>query len=265
MVCQASNFNIDSAAATPRLRWEAHALRRRARLRRLLVGSTLLLILASGVAWMCFQYVPSWYQPVWLSRAQTEMVRSRAERTFEQVSSSMVRGEPFSLTLTALQINEILAAQRLIWPAATAGLGRGFTAPCVNIKPDQIKLGLRYRWGQIQSVLSVELWVRNTQSGLVLEAKSAKAGVLPVPLGLLAPSARSTAQASASTRQPAQASPGAEPETLADALDGLLNYGQTVSLSKTFRWPNGDVPFQITELVLNHDSLTLQILPLRGY
>ncbi len=265
MVCQASNFNIDSAGASPRLRWEEHALKRRTWLRRLLVGSAFLLMLTSGVAWMCFQYIPSWYQPVWLSRAQTEFVRSRAERTFEEVSSSMVRGEPFSLTLTALQINEMLAAQRLIWPAATAGLDRGFTAPCVNIEPDQIKLGLRYRWGQIQSVLSIELWVRNTQPDLVLEAKSAKAGALPVPLGLLASRAGSDYQASAAARQPAQASPGAESETLADALDGLLNYGQAVSLSKTFRWPNGDVPFQITGLVLDRDQLTLQLLPLRGY
>lgn len=264
MVCQASNFNIDSAAATPRLRWEAHALKRRARLRRLLVGSTLLLIIASGVAWMCFQYIPSWYQPVWLSRAQTEMVRSRAERTFEQVSSSMVRGEPFSLTLTALQINEMLAAQQLIWPAATAGVGRGFTAPCVKIEPDQIKLGLRYRWGQIQSVLSIELWIRNTQPGLALEAKSARAGSLPVPLGLLSP-AGSALEASGSTRQPAQAGPAAEPDTLINALVGLLNDGKPVSLSKAFRWPNGDIPFQITDLLLDRDRLTLRLLPLRRY
>lgn len=265
MVCQAGNFNIDSAAAIPRLRWEAHALKRRARLKRLLVGSALLLITSSGVAWMCFQYIPSWYQPVWLSRAQTEMVRSRAERTFEEVSSSMVRGEPFSLTLTALQINEMLAAQQLIWPAATAGLGREFTAPCMKIEPDQIKLGLRYRWGQIQSVLSIELWIRHTEAGLVLGAKSARAGALPVPLSLLAPPARSAAQASASARQPSRASQGTKPETFVDALDGLLNYGQPMSLSKTFRWPNGDVPFQITDLGLHHDWLTLQILPLRGF
>ncbi len=89
------------------------------RLRRIAPLLLVLTLICCACSWLSFQHIPGWYRPLWLTRAQAEAVRSEAERSFESTTEKMLAGRPFSVTFTTRQINEMLAAQQLLWPAAT--------------------------------------------------------------------------------------------------------------------------------------------------
>ena len=124
-------------------------------------GALIFSVVGLAVAWLFFQHIPAWYRPIWLSRNEAEAVREQAEQIFEVVTEKMVAGEPFSITFTARQINELLSVQELIWPMGATWLDSGFESPYVDIRENHLNLGMRYRWGQIQSILSLKLTAMN--------------------------------------------------------------------------------------------------------
>ncbi len=217
--------------------------------------------IAAAGAWLSFQRIPPWYRPLWLTRAQAETVREKAEQTFEMASGKMVAGEPFSVSLSEQQINDMLSAQQVIWPAALSSLGPGLTDPCVDVAPGSIKVGLRWRKGEIQTVLNNRLVLRAEDGELTLKSAGARAGSLPIPASTIwerfvgRPTTRNTVHAAA---QPA---PG-QADPLTGALHRLLVAGEPLSLTGVFYWPNGDIPFTISDLKLQQDRITVSVLPL---
>ncbi len=217
--------------------------------------------IAIAGAWLSFQRIPPWYRPLWLTRAQAETVREEAEQAFELASGKMVAGEPFSVSFSEQQINDMLSAQQVIWPAALASLGPQLTDPCVDVEPGHVKVGLRWRRGEIQTVVSNRLVLRKADGELTLKSAGARAGSLPIPASTIwarfvdRPATGNTAHGVA---QPAPDQAG----TLTGALRRLLVAGEPVSLAGVFYWPNGDIPFTISDLKLQQDRITVSVLPL---
>ncbi len=217
--------------------------------------------IAAAGAWLTFQRIPAWYRPLWLTRAQAETVREEAEQTFEMASGKMVAGEPFSVSFSERQINDMLSAQQVIWPAALSSLGPQFTDPCIDVEPGHIKVGLRWRRGEIQTVLNNRLVLQEADGALTLKSADARAGSLPIPASTIwerlvdRPATGDTAHAAA---QPAPR----QADTLSGALHRLLVAGETLSLAGVFYWPNGDIPFTITDLEFQQDRITVSVLPL---
>ncbi len=217
--------------------------------------------IAAAGAWLTFQRIPAWYRPLWLTRAQAETVREEAEQTFEMASGNMVAGEPFSISFSEQQINGMLSAQQVIWPAALSSLGPQFTDPCVDVEPGHIKVGLRWRRGEIQTVLNNRLVLREADGGLTLKSAGARAGSLPFPASTIwerfvdRPATESAAYVAG---QPAPR----RADTLSAALHRLLVAGEPLSLDGVFYWPNGDIPFTISDLELQRDRITVSVLPL---
>ncbi len=219
------------------------------------------LFIAAAGAWLSFQRIPPWYRPLWLTRAQAETVREEAERTFEMASSKMVAGEPFSVSFSEQQINDMLSAQNVIWPAALAFLGQQLTYPCVDIEPGHMKIGLRWRRGEIQTVLHDRLELRKTDGTLTLTSAGARAGSLPLPASMIWEHFVDRRAEGNTTHLAAQAAPS-KPDTLSDALHRLVVAGESLSLAGVFYWPNGDIPFTISDLELQQDRITVSVLPL---
>jgi len=236
-------------------------LQRFARFKRFaLVAAGGLLIAAAG-AWLSFQHIPPWYRPLWLTRAQAEIVREEAEQTFEMASGKMVAGVPFSVSFSEQQINDMLSAQQVIWPAALSSLGPGLTDPCVDIEPGHIKVGLRWRSGEIQTVLNNRLVLRKENGELILKSAGARAGSLPIPASTIWERLADRPATGHTTHVAAQPAPR-QPDTLTGALHRLLVAGEPLSLAGVFYWPNGDIPFTISDLEVQQDRITLSVLPL---
>lgn len=235
----------------------------RGRAKRIAKGTVVLLVVGVVVAWMCFQHIPAWYQPVRLSADQAETVRRQLQQTYETASQKMVAGEAFSLTFTALQINEMLSAQQVIWPAATQWLDPRLSAPSVNIKEDRVTVGMRCRWGQVQSVLSLRLALRGGEDDLAVSVVSAGAGSLRVPVWLISKRwlALQEHRPISAFEKKGQAEAPASPDA---AWRHALIQSESISLAGTYRWPNGGIPYKISGLDLHTDRLTLHVLPLSG-
>ena len=219
------------------------------------------LLIALAGAWLGFQRIPPWYRPLWLTRAQAETVREEAEHSFELASGKMVAGAPFSVSFSEQQINDILSAQQVIWPAALSSLGPGLTDPCVDLEPGYINVGLRWRRGEIQTVLNNRLVLQKADGELTLNSAGARAGLLPIPASTIwkrLVDRSATGNTAHLTPQPALR----QPDTLSDALHRLLVAGKPLSLAGVFYWPNGDIPFTIADLVLQQDRITVSVLPL---
>lgn len=230
--------------------------------KRIALGMLTLLSMALAVGWMYFQHIPAWYRPLWLTRAQAEAACDEAEQTFEIVSRKMVAGQPFSITLTTRQINEMLSAQQILWPAATAWLDPRFGAPCVDIEADRIKVGLRCRWGRIQSVLSVQLAAQVQDNQLVINVLSTHAGSLPVPASAVSRQYFRSQNAAGDAVPAATPSAAQAVDPLVAVIRQLLLESESITLADTLWWPNGDIPFQVSDISLKPDSVTIRLVPL---
>ncbi len=217
--------------------------------------------IATAVAWLSFQRIPPWYHPLWLTRAQAETVREEAERTFERASGKMVAGEPFSVSFSEQQVNDMLSAQQVIWPAALSSLGPGLTDPCVDVEPGYIEVGLRWRRGEIQTVLNNRLVLRKADGERTLKSAGARAGSLPIPASTIWERFVDRPATGYAAHIAAQPAPD-QADTLTGALQRLLLAGEPLSLAGVFYWPNGDIPFTISDLVLQQDRITVSVLPL---
>ena len=236
-------------------------LQRFSRFKRFALVSAGGLLIAAAGAWLSFQRIPPWYRPLWLTRAEAETVREEAEQTFELASGKMVAGEPFSISFSERRINDMLSAQQVIWPALLSSLGPGFAEPCVDVEPGHVKVGLRWRRGEIQTVLNNRLVLQKADGELTLKSAGTRAGSLPIPASTIwecfvdRPAMKSEAGVAG---QPAPR----RADTLTAALHRLVVAGEPLSLAGVFYWPNGDIPFTISDLVLQQDRLTVSVLPL---
>ena len=209
-------------------------LLRRRKLVAALAASAVMVCMAA--AWLAFQYIPRWYHQPVLSRSASPDLQVRLEETFEQVSQLMARGETFTLSFSARQLNDILAAQPRLWPAAAQWLGQGLQHPCVRILDERLDVGIRWRWGELKSILNVSVGLGIDGHALFAELHGAGAGVLPLPAVWLI-------------------------SHLDRPYDDLRLEGARVLVPNEFNWPNGDIPFVLRGIELADERLTLTIEP----
>jgi hypothetical protein len=236
-------------------------LHRLVRFKRFSVVAVAVCFITAASAWLSFQHIPPWYRPLSLTRAQAETVREEAERTFELVSAKMVAKAPFSVSFSEKQINDTLSAQQVIWPAMLSSLGPLLTGPCVEIEPGHVRVGLRWRKGEVQTIVNNRLVPEEADGVLSLRSAGTRAGSLPIPASaiwsqLVGRPATRNAAGSAAQPDPRQV------DSLSGALHRLVVAGEPMSLADVFYWPNGDIPFRISDVELQIDRVTISVLPL---
>ena len=183
------------------------------------------------------------------------------KRIFEMASGKMVAEEPFAVSFSERQINDMLSAQQVIWPAALSSLGPRLTDLCVDVEPGHIRVGLRWRRGEIQTVLNNRLVLLRTDGELTLKSTRARAGSLPIPASTLWKRFVDRPPSEGSACVDEKPAPH-QADTLGGAWHRLLVAGEPVSLAGVFYWPNGDIPFTISDVVLQQDRITVSVLPL---
>ncbi len=191
-----------------------------------------------ATAWMAFQYIPKWYHQPILSRSAERDVQLRLEETFERISQMMAQGERFTLSFSARQLNDILAAQPRLWPAASQWLGKNLQHPCLRITDHKIELATRLRWGEIKSIVHVSVGLGVEGHAVVGRLYGAGAGLLPLPAGWIA--------SRMCPREP---------------HDGMHFDGARLVIDNEFNWPNGDIPFVVREIDLVDERLALTLEP----
>ena len=236
-------------------------LQRFVRFKRLALVAVGGVLIAAAGAWLSFQHIPPWYRPLWLTGTQAQAVREEAEQTFEMASGKMVAGAPFSVSFSEQQINDMLSAQQVIWPAALSALGPGLADPCVDVEPGHIKIGLRWRRGEIRTVLNNRVVLQEADGELTLKSAGARAGSLPIPASTIWERFVDRPATGNTTPLAAQPAPR-RVDTLSGALYRLLVDGKPLSLAGVFYWPNGDIPFTISDLQLQRDRITVSLQPL---
>lgn len=238
------------------------SLRRRQRLKRWVYRAGAVLAVLGAVAWLCFQHIPQWYQPLWLSSDEVEEVRAEAEQTFQSITRQMAAGEPFSVALTVRQINEMLSAQQIIWPAAIGKLDPRLSCPWIGLESNELRVGMRCRWGEVQSILSLRVAVGLADERLMVRVVSVGAGSLPVPGRLVARHLLGEAErSSAVPSSTAQSAPTASAEWM-QPLKSLLTKGECTAETEVLWWPSGEIPFRIGELDIDRDRIAVRVVPL---
>ncbi len=234
----------------------------RARLgKSLALAGLLLATMGCAALWLCFQYIPGWYQPIYLSHAEVESVRSQAEQTFEAVTQKMIAGELFSITLSARQLNEMLSAQQVLWPAAADWLDPRLTTPCVAISRDHLMIGMRFHQGQTRSILSARIRPELLGGYVSLTLEDVRAGRLPVPLEVVS-SRIFPAPTLTGSALGAQARPESNSSGVGKIVQALLKDGGRTRLEDELVWPNGEIRFRIVSLSLAENCVTLSVQPL---
>ncbi len=219
-------------------------------LKRAVAGGAVLVFLATLLAWLCFQHVPAWYRPLWLTHTEVEAVGREAQQAFELISQKMAGGRAFSVTLDDRQINRMLAARRVIWPASTDWLPADLRTPCVALAGEQVMVGLRWRRGEVQSILSAAVRLSADDQHLAIALGSARAGALPLPLAALR----------RLRGRPAEAAPGATRSGSQIGAD-LLHARPAAAVSNEFVWPNGKIRFRVTDIAVDGSTLRVRVCP----
>ena len=129
--------------------------------------------------------------------------------------------------------------------------------PCVDIEADRIKLGVRYQWGEVQSILNVGVAPVVEDDTLRLKLLAFRAGSLPLPRTLVA--RRITIDPLPHPDE------GSEILLNVQALFEQLFTGKDeLNVPNEFTWPNGEIRFQIAGIVMEDKCITLRIEPLHG-
>jgi hypothetical protein len=162
----------------------------------------------------------------------------------------MVAGKPFTVRFTARELNELLIARHWLWPGADRWMGP-LRTPYMHITTDGMQFGARHHWGNIQSVVSIDLSAEPSPDHLILRIDGVHIGSMHMPLSL------------ATANLDLEAGPDAQDASdLERIFVGLLKDGESVAVTNRFSWPNGNIPFRIDHIDLGRDDVTFGIHPL---
>jgi len=235
-------------------------LKRRRQLQRGLLAATALVVIGSGISCLYLQHIPGWYQPLWLSQVEIDTAQDKLEQIFEAISQQMVEGEEFSVAFTTRQLNEMLSVQQVAWPAATDWMDPHMKTPCIAISRDRLALGLRYQWGNIQSILSLDLKPRVCGEQLNIDIQALRAGSMLLPKALITNKLANPDNPQETSKRSLKT--GSSYDTVLKNIAQQLQIDEnSLVIENLFDWPNGEIPFAVTALTLDDDSITLHILP----
>ena len=115
--------------------------------------------------------------------------------------------------------------------------------------------------GEIRTVLNNRVVLQEADGELTLKSAGARAGSLPIPASTIWKRIVDRPATGNTTPLAAQPAPR-RVDTLSGALHRLLVDGEPLSLAGVFYWPNGDIPFTISDLQLQRDRITVSLQPL---
>lgn len=206
---------------------------------------------SAAAVWMVFQHVPAWYQPRGLSRAEIRRVQREADASFNHITQQLAAGETAAITLTARELNDLLAARADLWPTAGTWPSPDFSGPFVAFEERSARVGMRHHWGTIQSIWSARLRPVIDDQSIALNIDELRAGSWRVPAMLWPDGAPSSTDSRSEQR--------------AAAVQGVGQaWTEGLKVRNRFHWPNGSIPFSIAELDLRDDRLTIRLAPAYG-
>lgn len=238
-------------------------MRRKSGLRRwrwLALGVLTLLGASVLTAWLMFQHIPSWYQPMDIPPAdQRNRIRIEATAAYENFNQKLATATaPFDWQITQDRLNEWLGAREVIWPLSRDWFGPDISGPMVVIEPDGVRIAATCRLGGVQTVVSALFEAVADEEAVTIRLAEIESGSLPLPptwareqLAKL-----DTGGWPAGRRSPWQydSTPLPRLSTLPDGAD----------FPNGWIWRNGDYrrPFRVTDIRLEPGALTLRIEPL---
>jgi len=235
-------------------------MNRRTRVRwikRLVVTATVLAASAVVTAWMMFQHIPAWYQPIQVLPDDVDPVKDDFIATIDGLSKLLNESqEPFEYRLTQEQINAWLAVRKEIWPLSRKWLPPSLEDPMIVLDPDGLRLAVLFRRRSLQAVVSARFRVRATSDGLLLHLAEVTGGDLPLPRSqvrkVLARLDRDLWPGGRTVHSPL----GNRPlPPLSDLPDGMR-------LPNEWIWPNGKRPFRITRITFEPGAVRITFHPL---
>lgn len=153
------------------------------RLRRVSAGAVALIAITVCVAWLMFQHIPSWYQPIVISApGDLDRVRQDLSGTYDRLDAAILYANgPVEFRLREDQINAWLAARENIEPGTKNWLPAMLSDPFVHVEPDGLRVAATVRREELKTVLSAHLSFQAGPDALSLRIGEVRTGRLPVP------------------------------------------------------------------------------------
>src|SRR5947208_645220 len=147
---------------------------------------------ASGIAFFCLtllaalcalvRHVPAYYRDA-MPPSGKERQRQAAKfaSDFAQFYQDVTYYRQWSATFGQQAINSFFAEQLV--PSGLQIVPEGLSAPRLLVRADGFRLGLRYRWGALDTILSIDMrvWLAASELNVVaLELQGLHVGALPI-------------------------------------------------------------------------------------
>ncbi len=159
----------------------------RGRFRRWLprIGATAVGCILVGVAagWMCYRYIPTWYQPAYVPIEDEQAARDELGAAFTALSRGMGRGETFEFIVRQDELNRWLVARHRIWPASKRWIPEQIEGPMIVFGEGEVILAGTWSGPGPRSVISIRVQVEADAGQLRTRVTSVRGGALPFPLG----------------------------------------------------------------------------------
>mgnify|MGYP000297785172 CR=1 FL=1 len=159
--------------------------RRSSRLRRRLIAAAATLASLAGIAAWLLLRTPGWYRTAARVEPDAQVVRDEIRDAAQAFSDALMVPGDFAVHLRDQQLNGWIERRAEIYPMLDQALPPPWRRPVVRFRDGAIRLAATYRGSTADIVFSLDLGVAMQPGAIVLTADSARAGALPLPLGLL--------------------------------------------------------------------------------
>lgn len=137
---------------------------------------------AAAVAWLMFQYVPTWYQPLAVGPAYHGRVRSDWAGTIDRLQEALISSETaFTQRFTQDQLNAWVANRESIWPLSREWLPKGISSPFLRFTDSGLTVAVTANYGSLKAVVSADFELAVRDDAIHVRLIDAHAGALPVP------------------------------------------------------------------------------------
>ena len=229
--------------------------------RRIALAAAVSMLVALVAAWLAFQHIPSWYNPPKITSDDLPRIRASLPNTYQAFTDLLVAGEVFEFTLSAITVNEWIAARAELWPDAQDWVPTNIAEPVVAFDDDALILAGRFERGNFQGILSIRLVISIGSDDLVARVAGVGVGSLGIPKDALI-----------DILDDYLAQWKIDEAVLSETVAGLGRplvrtksvrpYFEGVNIANRIRWSNGDREFRLLSVRAQDGLLTLQIEPL---
>ena len=213
------------------------------------IGATLTL-LGIGVGAYNLLRTPGWYRPPIIADAERQQVRDDLMLAQQQFTEGLrLGGGPFVYNIPQRDVNRWLTMRRGIYPAIDRFRSDGLEDPFLMIEDGCLTISGRTATPFGRVVISVDVEPTVEDGALVLRAKGARCGSMPVPLGL--------GGLDSHFEQEAGEAWEGSPRMSGDLING-------VRIDTKATWWNGRIDYRVLDVWIEPGVLHLEIESLGG-